>query len=112
MFRYVFHYNYSTNAKPFEEIPSPKGLPFVGTLFSFIAAGGSTQLHEYIDKRHQQLGIIFQEKLGPISSVFLNDAHEIRKVFVGEGKYPKHVLPDCWLLYNKIKGYQRGLYFM
>lgn len=103
---------YSTNAKPLSEIPSSKGLPLVGSLFSFIAAGGGPNLHKYIDKRHQQLGIIFQEKIGPISSIFLNDASEIRKVFANEGRYPKHVLPECWLLYNKTKNFERGLYFM
>uniref|UniRef100_A0AAT9UTI4 Cytochrome P450 315A1 n=1 Tax=Maconellicoccus hirsutus TaxID=177089 RepID=A0AAT9UTI4_MACHI len=108
-------HGYATNAnlKPFHEIPSPKGaLPFVGTLFSLMAAGGAENLHEYINERHKQLGAVFRERLGPVTSIFLNDADEIRKVFSLEGRYPKHVLPECWLLYNKTYNYQRGLYFM
>ncbi|XP_065205188.1 cytochrome P450 315a1, mitochondrial [Planococcus citri] len=104
--------NYSIDVKSFQEIPSAKGLPYVGTLFSLINSGGAKNLHRYIDRRHQEFGPIFLEKLGPITSLFLNDADEIRKVFMHEGRYPKHVLPECWLLYNKVKKYERGLYFM
>ncbi len=94
-------------------MPTPKGLPILGTSLELLVnSRGGQKLHEYVDWRHKQLGPIFKECLGPIIPVFLSDAEEIRKVFANEGKCPRHVLPDCWLLYNKMKNYKRGLYFM
>lgn len=29
-----------------------------------------------------------------------------------EGKYPRHILPEPWVLYEKIYGPKRGLFFM
>lgn len=29
-----------------------------------------------------------------------------------EGKYPVHILPEPWLLYEKLYGSKRGLFFM
>lgn len=29
-----------------------------------------------------------------------------------EGKYPTHLLPDPWILYEKLYGNRRGLFFM
>lgn len=29
-----------------------------------------------------------------------------------EGKYPTHLLPDPWILYGKLYGNKRGLFFM
>ncbi|KAJ8934195.1 hypothetical protein NQ314_013512 [Rhamnusium bicolor] len=94
----------------FEDIPSPRGLPFVGSTFTLLASG--EQLHEYLDKRHKELGPIFKDKIGPLSAVFLSDPDEMRAVFAQEGKYPLHMHPDPWLIYNKKRNYTRGLIFM
>lgn len=77
-----------------------------------ILNGGPQKLHEFIDNRHKQLGPIFQEHLGPIKSIFVSDANDIKKIFANEGKYPKHILPESWLFYNQVKNYKRGIYFM
>lgn len=29
-----------------------------------------------------------------------------------EGKYPEHILPDPWVLYEQLYGFKRGLFFM
>lgn len=70
----------------FSEMPSPRGLPFIGTAFSLILAGGYTRLHEYIDRNHKELGPVFKDNVGPVTAVFLSDAEEMRKVFAKEGK--------------------------
>lgn len=36
----------------------------------------------------------------------------MRDVFVYEGKYPKHPLPEAWTFYNQLHNCQRGLFFM
>lgn len=95
-------------------LPQPKGLPLIGTMLDLITAGGGPKLHLYVDSRHKQLGPIFSEALGPGSSAFtfICDPRDMRKVFSAEGKYPVHLLPDAWLLYNRMYGSERGLFFM
>lgn len=93
-------------------IPIVKGLPIVGTAFSIMAAGGGRKLHEYIDKRHLQYGSVFREKLGSIDAVWICDPSDMKLLFAQEGKFPRHILPEAWLLFNDTYGQQRGLYFM
>lgn len=101
-----------THASQFDEMPTPKSYPVVGTTLSLLAAGSAPHLHKYIDKRHQELGPIFKETLGPVSAVFISDPDEMRAVFANEGKHPLHVLPDAWVVYNQLYGCSRGLFFM
>lgn len=93
-------------------IPRPKGLPLIGTTLDLIKAGGGPKLHLYIDSRHKQLGPIFTEALGPVKATFIADPNDMRKVFAAEGKYPVHLLPEAWVLYNKLNRSERGLFFM
>ncbi|KAJ8960832.1 hypothetical protein NQ318_020128 [Aromia moschata] len=96
----------------FRDIPTPKRLPVVGTALSLLAAGGASKLHEYVDKRHRQLGPIFRDNVGPVTAVFLSDPEVMRSVFAQEGKYPLHIKPEPWLVYNEKHNYTRGLFFM
>ncbi|KAH8414052.1 hypothetical protein KR222_003372 [Zaprionus bogoriensis] len=94
-------------------IPRVKGLPIVGTLLDLIAAGGAPQLHKYVDARHRQYGVIFRERLGGTQdAVFVSSAKLMRSVFLQEGHYPQHPLPDAWTFYNRRNACQRGLFFM
>ncbi|EEB14725.1 cytochrome P450, putative [Pediculus humanus corporis] len=93
-------------------IPSPKSLPFIGTTLSILANGGPSKLHLYVDKRHKELGPIYREKLGPVSAIFVSDGDYMRKIFALEGKYPKHIIPESWMLYNEKYNCKRGLLFM
>lgn len=74
----------------------------------------NSRLHEYIDNRHKQLGPIFYEMLGGNTKlVFLNDPNLMKILFLKlEGKYPSHILPEPWVLYEKLYGSKRGLFFM
>ncbi|CAK1551155.1 unnamed protein product [Leptosia nina] len=96
-----------------ESIPRPKGLPIIGTKLDLIKGGLGTKLHEFIDARHRHLGNIFIENFGTTDLIFVSDADLIRTLFISlEGKYPSHILPDPWLLYEKLYGQKRGLLFM
>ena len=46
--------------KPYSEVPSPKGLPLIGTVLDYIKSGGGKNLHEYVRKRHSELGPIYK----------------------------------------------------
>ncbi|CAH1638272.1 unnamed protein product [Spodoptera littoralis] len=107
-------YDASPSPKSIEFMPRPKSLPIVGTKLDFIAAGGGSKLHEYVDFRHKQLGPIFCDKLGgKIDLVFVSDPALIKTLFLNlEGKYPIHILPEPWELYEKLYGAKRGLFFM
>ncbi|XP_076653765.1 cytochrome P450 family protein sad isoform X1 [Halictus rubicundus] len=94
------------------EAPEPRGLPLFGTFFSFLLAGGAKRQHEYVDRRHKQLGPVYRERLGPITAVFVNSPEEFRRIFRIEGPAPKHFLPEAWTLYNDIRKCRRGLLFM
>ncbi|KAL4715422.1 hypothetical protein ACJJTC_015325 [Scirpophaga incertulas] len=95
-------------------MPHPRELPVFGTKLSLLASGNGSKLHEYIDKRHKQLGPIFYEKLeGNTKLVFISDPYLIKTLFLKlEGKYPAHILPEPWILYEHVYGSKRGLFFM
>ncbi|XP_015435772.1 PREDICTED: cytochrome P450 315a1, mitochondrial [Dufourea novaeangliae] len=95
-----------------QSAPEPRGLPLFGTLFSFLLAGGAKRQHEYVDRRHKELGPVYRERLGLVSAVFINSPQEFRRVFRIEGQAPKHFLPEAWMLYNDIRKCRRGLLFM
>ncbi|CAF4934527.1 unnamed protein product [Pieris macdunnoughi] len=111
-----FPKNYETNIttkNTTNKIPRAKSLPLIGTKIDLIKGGLGTRLHEFIDLRHQELGNIFMENFGTTDLLFVSDAELIRKLFINlEGKYPGHILPDPWLLYEKLYGQKRGLLFM
>jgi ecdysteroid 2-hydroxylase len=96
----------------FASLPHPRGLPVVGTTLSLLMAGSTPQLHRYCDARHAQLGPVYRETIGPVDAVFVADPIEMRRVFQHEGRYPRHLLPDAWMLYNELYGCKRGLFFM
>lgn len=50
----------NTTTKSFEEIPTPKGLPLIGTYWEYIRNGGGKNLHNITLKRHQELGPIYK----------------------------------------------------
>lgn len=94
------------------EPPEPKGLPVFGTIFELLTTGGAKTLHEYVDRRHKELGPIYKERIGPITTIFVNSPQEYRRIFRLEGPTPKHYLPESWLLYNELRSLRRGLIFM
>jgi ecdysteroid 2-hydroxylase len=84
----------------------------IGTLWDVYRAGGVSQIHRYIDERHRRLGPIFRERLGHVEAVWVNDAQLFRQVYQCEGSHPQPMLPEPWLIYNRKRGCQRGLFFM
>lgn len=96
-----------------KEPPESRGIPVFGTILSLAMAGGAQKLHEYVDKRHRELGSIYREQIGPVRAVFVNSPEEFRRIFLRlEGPMPQHFLPESWKLYNEIRAQRRGLLFM
>ncbi|XP_035723788.1 cytochrome P450 315a1, mitochondrial-like isoform X1 [Vespa mandarinia] len=109
--KYVTSATTTTNIT-LREPPKPKGFPVFGTIFEFLTTGGAKTLHEYVDRRHKELGPIYRERIGPIMAIFVNSPQEYRRIFRLEGPMPKHFLPEPWVLYNELRSLQRGLLFM
>ena len=101
-----------SSTKPFSDIPTPQGLPFIGTLLDFIRSGGPSRVHEYAYVRHQTLGPIYREQLGSIPAVFISDPALMAYVFANEGKYPQNLMPASWKIYTEKCKKKRGLFFM
>lgn len=107
----TFARDFSTSAR--KKPPEPQGVPLLGTMLSLMMAGGAQKLHEYVDRRHRELGPIFRDKIGPLRAVFVKSPDEFRRIFLRlEGPTPQHFLPEAWRLYNEIRAERRGLLFM
>lgn len=98
--------------RSFNEMPTARQWPLIGNRIDLLMTGWRNDFHEYIDRRHRQLGPIFREQLGPVEAVFIMAPNTIRELFLYEGKYPMHPLPEAWNLYNRVHECKRGLFFM
>ncbi|XP_052865477.1 cytochrome P450 315a1, mitochondrial isoform X2 [Anopheles cruzii] len=104
---------YSThNALPYDAIPGPKRIPFIGMLNDIMLLGKPAELHLRMSQYHDLYGDMFRLKIGPQNAIFVRDPSLMRKTFQHEGQFPKHPLPESWIHFNKKFNYQRGLFFM
>lgn len=94
-------------AKPFSEIPSPKGLPLLGTLLQL--PSDSTKQRPFLVERCKQFFPIYREKAGVIDMVMVFDMQEIEKLFRNEAKYPRRFSMDYWVNYRKVAGKADGI---
>ncbi|XP_058064126.1 cytochrome P450 315a1, mitochondrial isoform X1 [Anopheles bellator] len=104
---------YSTqNALPYNAIPGPKRIPFIGMLNDIMLLGKPAELHLRMSQYHDLYGDIFRLKIGSQNTIFVRDPSLMRKTFQHEGQFPRHPLPESWIHFNKKFDYQRGLFFM
>lgn len=63
-------------ALPFDEIPEPKSLPLIGTLLDYTPFRGFhiSKVHEHWERRHQEYGDIFKEKLDSNCTILIVDS--------------------------------------
>lgn len=101
----------SSELKSFEEIPGPKGLPIVGTLFDYFKKDGLrfNKMHEAYQKRAIEHGPIYKEKIATISTVVVSDPHEYSKVIRSEGRYPIRREMEPIAHYRRQKNLDLGL---
>ncbi|CAH1791274.1 unnamed protein product [Owenia fusiformis] len=99
------------NAKPFSDIPGPRGLPVFGTLFQYTR--GPYTIDTYPDAlidRYKEYGPIFKETIAGNTIVHIFDPEEIKKLYAIEGKTP-HVPPllETMQMYRKYRDMSPGL---
>ncbi|XP_053376953.1 probable cytochrome P450 CYP44 [Mercenaria mercenaria] len=101
-------------AKPFDEIPGPKGLPYIGTMLKYrkgpFGKYNIDRYQESVVDLYQRYGKICKETIAGRTIVHLFDPDYIRTVFQTEGKTP-HVAPlmETTQLYRKQRGFSPGL---
>ncbi|XP_031571785.1 uncharacterized protein LOC116305923 [Actinia tenebrosa] len=102
----------SSNVRPFEDIPGPKGLPFFGSVHRYIQGGGFHKMFNVQKELFKEYGPIFKETLFGRTGVHVMDPKDCEKVFRSEGKYPYRIPLESWLRYRKEKGYHPGILLM
>ncbi|XP_066267300.1 probable cytochrome P450 CYP44 [Branchiostoma lanceolatum] len=103
---------HETAARPFDEIPGPKGLPLIGTAWDYTPFGRfpvKTNMRDSFRERTRTYGSIYREKLGPLDLVVISDPKEIGKVFRNEGRYPERLPLMSIKTYRELKKLPVGL---
>ncbi|XP_078618813.1 putative cytochrome P450 49a1 [Branchiostoma floridae x Branchiostoma japonicum] len=77
-------------ARPFEDMPGPRGLPLIGTLLDYTPLGPFSlkKLHESFFERYRQFGKISKETIGNKCFVSVYDPRDIETLFRTEGPNP------------------------
>ena len=104
-------------AKPFKEIPGPKGLPIIGTLLDYVrdqgeGMSGYKRMHVMQQQRIQQFGSIYRDKkIVNSETVAISNPDDVQFLFRNEGKYPTRqpVFP-LWMKYKEEREQPLGLF--
>ena len=104
-----------TSAKSFDEMPGPKGLPLIGTFLDYtkdLGGGvrGYQRMHEMQQKRVQQYGPIFREKIFDRQTVTISNPDDVEYLFRNEGKWPRRDPPfPLWEKYKEDRDQVQGV---
>ncbi|KAI8487134.1 hypothetical protein Bbelb_352040 [Branchiostoma belcheri] len=97
-------------AKPFEAIPGPTGLPFVGTALHAALGGWMDKLHIHTQNRWRQYGSIFKETIGPQTLVTIADPDDVAAVLRAEGRYPRRYAFESFIMAREIMDKKLGVF--
>lgn len=98
-------------ARPFGEIPGPRGLPYFGTLHQYRTGRyRSGDYHKVLIERYRKYGKIVKETINGETVVHLFDPVYVQKMYQNEGKSPRIVpLLESIQLYRKYREMSPGL---
>lgn len=103
-------------AKPFKEIPGPKGLPIIGTLLDYVRDQGEgirgyKRMHVMQQQRIQQFGSIYREKILNFETVAISNPDDVQFLFRNEGKYPtREPIFPLWMKYKEERKQAHGVF--
>nr|QZM07453.1 cytochrome P450 monooxygenase CYP302A1 [Lasioderma serricorne] len=87
------HQNCPCLQKSFQDIPGPKSLPIIGTLYQYLPLIGNykfDRLHQNGLKKYRKYGPVIREEIVPgVNVVWLFRPEDFESLFRSEGKYPQ-----------------------
>ncbi|KAJ8042270.1 Cytochrome P450 10 [Holothuria leucospilota] len=97
--------------KPYEEVPGPVGLPFIGSLLDYVGNGpySMKKMHLAIIDRFRQYGPIFKETLVGSTHVHIIEPHDVKELIRLEGVTPRRITLDPMVAYRKLRKRNIGM---
>ena len=97
--------------RPFEDIPAPRALPVVGSVWDYVFGKGDhfTMTHELQLDRCRKYGKIYRERFGSTDFVFVADPDSIETVMRAETASPRKPAIKAWIEARTELGYQGGI---
>ncbi|XP_071957317.1 cytochrome P450 27C1-like [Antedon mediterranea] len=101
--------NVDTNVQSYEQIPGPKGWPFLGTLPYYLLNGGLGNIFMNQIDLTRKYGPIWKENIGTLRIVNLADPELIEAMYRNENKYPKRIDMKPWKEYREYRNKENAL---
>ncbi|XP_022096144.1 cytochrome P450 10-like [Acanthaster planci] len=103
--------NALSTARPYEEVPGPKGLPVLGTLLDYTKLGDYSleKMHEAIVDRFKKYGPIYKENIAGAEAVHILDPKDVADLFRNEGRTPRRIIMEPMAFYRKIRKKNAGI---
>ncbi|XP_038078520.1 cytochrome P450 27C1-like [Patiria miniata] len=98
-----------THVQSFDEIPGPKGWPFIGTLGTYLVGNGLSRIYEHQIAFTKQYGPIWKERLGSLEFVNLADPELVSMMYRHDNKYPMRVDMKPWKAYRMHRNESLGV---
>ena len=96
-------------AKPFSEVPGPKGWPVIGNLLTLPKMIRAKNQHEVLLENFEKYGPIWKEKMGAMEIVNLSDVAAVEKLHRLEGKYPRRITLEPWRHWREEQKHSKGV---
>ena len=99
------------DAKPYSQVPGPKGLPIIGTLWTLLKNGGYYQRKTHLlhTEYREKYGPIFKDKIVNMEMLFISTPEDSAALFKAEGKYPSRGPLTPWIVYREQRKKSKGL---
>ena len=93
----------SGTARPFRDIPSPRGLPFIGTALEYAKSSNKYRMTQVMEQRVAKYGTIYREKMIPImpEQVVISNPQDVETVFRADGPWPNR--PEGGQIFHKMR---------
>jgi len=91
------------SARPFKDIPGPRGLPLIGTALEYAKSSNKYKMTQVIEQRVAKYGTIYREKMIPImpEQVVICNPQDVETVFRADGPWPNR--PEGGEIFHKMR---------
>ena len=82
------HAKLSEGVRSLEEMPGPKGLPFVGDLFNYLKNSEFKPMMNELKNSFEKYGPIFKRTIMGRTMIWIQDPRDVEIVFKADGRHP------------------------